>query len=182
MDNEAKIKHLIEIIKRYDGYTNSCNAKAAIILSYCMACTAGISFKAIDILSKSCKEDQYILIILSLTSISAILITLAASKKAYEAVYPKLDSGNSPYEKKSLIFFGDVSNLTGGREAYKKFWKDLSSNELLEDYSQQAYIMAKITNTKFSILSECISILIKYQIPAVFISLIILALSSAAIS
>lgn len=75
-----------------------------------------------------------------------------------------------------------MSNLIGGREAYKKFWKDLSSNDLLEDYSQQAYIMAKITNTKFSILSECINMLTKYQIPAVFISLITLALSSVALS
>lgn len=182
MDYEIKTKHLIEIIKRYDGYVNSCNAKAAIILSYCMACTAGISFKTIDIFSKSCKEDQLILAILSLASIASILITLIASKKAYEAVYPKLNSGNSSHEKKSLIFFGDVSNLIGGREAYTKLWIDLNPKDLLEDYSKQVYIMAKITNTKFSILSECIKILIKYQIPAVFFSLITLALSSAAIS
>lgn len=179
MENEIKTKHLIEIIKRYDTYVNSCNAKAAIILSYCMACIAGISFKTIDIFSKYCHEKSLIYIILAITFVVTIFFTLKSSKIAYEAIYPKLNNGNSSHEKKSMIFFRDVATINGGREAYIKFWEDLNSKDLLNDYSKQVFIMAKITNEKFSTLSECISIIKNKQIPSIFFSLFILALSSA---
>lgn len=78
-----------------------------------------------------------------------------------------------------MIFFADVASLNGGREAYIKFWEDLKSKDLLNDYSKQVFIMAKITNAKFAILSECISIIKNRQIPSIFASLFMLALSSA---
>ncbi|MFM0048355.1 hypothetical protein [Caballeronia grimmiae] len=47
-DHEDQQKLLLEIIKRYDSYTNSSNSKIAIILSYCMAYIGGVGFKLVD--------------------------------------------------------------------------------------------------------------------------------------
>lgn len=172
MKEEDKIKTLIEVIKRYDLYINSCNAKIAIILSYCMAYIGGVGFKAVDIFSKFNSDHLFVFIILFSVLVTSILVTLVAASKAYDALSPNINNGRATHEQPSLIFFGDVSEYIGGRDGYAKRWEDLSNKEMIIDLSHQAYVLAKIASLKFSYLSESIKLIVNRQLPMLFVTLL----------
>src|SRR4051812_5859834 len=115
-ENQQKL--LIEIIKRYDSYISATNSKVAVILSYCMAYIGGIAFKIIDLSGKP-HHDWIWWVALALAAASAA-VTLYAAYRAYEALNPQTPPGRAQHENPSIVFFGDVATLAGGRDGYVK--------------------------------------------------------------
>ena len=173
-ENQQKL--LIEIIKRYDSYIGSSNAKIAVILSYSMAYIGGVAFKIIDLSAKRSHDCTWWLAIV--ISSASVLVTLYAMYLAYRALNPQTPPGRAPHEQPSVIFFGDVANLVGGRDGYFQRIKEISDTEIVEDLARQAHVLAGIVSNKMAILNQSIDVLAKTQLPLCLLTIIALSLTT----
>lgn len=173
-DNQQKL--LIEIIKRYDGYIGATNAKIAVILSYSMAYVGGVAFKIIDLSAKRSHEwTWWLSLILAGASVAA---TLYAAYRAYEALNPQTPPGRGQHEKPSIVFFGDVANLVGGRDGYVNRINEITDTEIVEDLARQAHVLASIVSKKMNTLNVSIHALAKVQLPLSLLTIIVLCFTS----
>lgn len=169
--NDDNQKLLLEIIKRYDTYINSCNAKVAIILSYCMAYIGGLGLKLIDTPGKWQHDiNWWVIVILSMIS---FFITLKAAKQAYEAISPQMPSGREKYDPVSLIFFGDVARFPNGKIGYTQQILTSTKAKVIEDLAGQAHALATIADLKFRLLKKSINTIVEIQIPIFILILVI---------
>lgn len=174
-ENQQKL--LIEIIKRYDSYIGATNAKIAVILSYSMAYVGGVAFKIIDL---SAKRDHgwgwWLALTIAGISVTA---TLYAAYRAYEALNPQTPSGRALHEKPSIVFFGDVASLIGGRDGYVNRINEITDSEIVEDLARQAHVLANIVSKKMTILNGSIRAIAKVQLPLSLLSIVALCLIPA---
>lgn len=172
-ENQQKL--LIEIIKRYDVYIGAANAKVAVILSYCMAYIGGVAFKIIDLSAKR-NFDLMWWLALSIAGFS-IAATLFAASRAYQALNPQTPSGRAQHEVPSIIFFGDVAGLAGGRDQYVRRFNEISEAEIAEDLTRQAHVLAVIVSKKMTSINSSISALTKIQLPSSLATIVLLCLT-----
>lgn len=173
-ENQQKL--LIEIIKRYDGYIGATNTKIAVILSYSMAYVGGVAFKIIDLSAKRSQEwIWWLALILAGASVAA---TLYAAYRAYEALNPQTPPGRAQHENPSIVFFGDVANLAGGRDGYINRINEITDTETVEDLARQAHVLAIIVSKKMNTLNVSIHALAKVQLPLSLLTIIALCLTS----
>lgn len=172
-ENQQRL--LFEVIKRYDGYIAAANAKVAVVLSYSMAYIGGIVFKIIDL---SAKRTHNVIwcsaLILAALSIAA---TFYAAWRAYAALNPQTPPGRAQHEQPSIVFFGDVANLEGGRDGYVNRIKTISDAEIVNDLARQAFVLATIVCSKMGALKRSISVLVKVQLPLSLTTIILLCLT-----
>ena len=173
---ENRQKFLIEIIKRYDSYISSANAKIAVVLSYSMAYMGGVAFKIIDLSAKR-TQDCIWWIAIGVAGAS-VIATLYAVFRAYEALNPQTPSGRAQHEDPSIIFFGDVSSLTGGRDGYVMRINEICDEEIVEDLARQAHVLACIVTKKMSTLNKAIQALAMWQLPLSLLAIFFLCLTS----
>lgn len=174
-ENQQKL--LLEIIKRYDGYIGATNAKIAVIMAYSMAYVGGVAFKIIDLSAKRSHEwTWWLAILLAGASVAA---TLYAAYHAYEALNPQTPPGRAQHEKPSIVFFGDVANLAGGRDGYVTRINEITDTEIVEDLARQAHVLAGIISKKMAILNRSIRALAKVQLPLSLMTIIALCLTSS---
>lgn len=173
-DNQQKL--LLEIIKRYDGYIGATNTKIAVILSYCMAYVGGVAFKIIDLSAK--RNTDLIWWIALIVAAISVAATLYAAYHAYTALNPQTPPGRAQHEKPSIVFFGDVANLVGGRDGYVTRFKEISDNEIVEDLARQAHVLASIVSNKMGTLNRSIRTLAKVQLPLSLLTIIALCFTS----
>ncbi|WBX89162.1 Pycsar system effector family protein [Achromobacter mucicolens] len=160
---ESQQKLLWEIIKRYDAYINASNTKIAVILSYCMAYLGAIAFKGFDLLEQRCETwFWWATLVLALASVCA---TLYAIFQAYGALNPQTPPGRAGHEMPSIVFFGDVANLTGGRDGYVSRIREITESEVVEDLARQAHVLAGIVSKKMRALNASVRSLAKFQLP-----------------
>lgn len=162
---ENKQKILLEIIKRYDAYISAANTKIAVILSYAMAYIGGVTFKIIDINKNNQVISDYIYLGIWLLAAASVLATLFSAYKAYLALNPQTPSGRGDNEEASIIFFGDVAKMAGGRDAYVNRIVKIEDEEILKDLARQAYVLAGIVESKMLMLKNSIDALVTFQIP-----------------
>lgn len=174
---ESQQKLLFEVIKRYDGYIGATNTKIAVILSYCMAYVGGISFKIIDLSAKQSHDWAWWLVLIFAGA--SVAATLYAAYYAYEALNPQTPSGRAQHEKPSIIFFGDVANLVGGRDGYVNRINEITDTEIVEDLARQAHVLASIVSKKMTILNRSIRVLAKAQLPLSLVTIVMLCLTSS---
>lgn len=174
-ENQQKL--LLEIIKRYDGYIGTTNAKIAVILSYSMAYVGGIAFKIIDLSAKRNHEWMWWLALI--LAGASVATTLYAAYRAYEALNPQTPSGRAQHENPSIIFFGDVAGLSGGRDGYVTRIKEITDTEIVEDLARQVHVLAGIVSKKMGILNRSIHVLVKAQLPLSLLTIIALCLTSS---
>ncbi|WP_426339950.1 Pycsar system effector family protein [Pseudoduganella sp. S-14] len=173
---ESQQKLLIEIIKRYDSYIGATNAKIAVILSYSMAYIGGVAFKIIDLSAKQ-QHDGHWWLALVIAGIS-VAATLYGAFRAYEALNPQTPSGRAPHEKPSIVFFGDVASLVGGRDGYVNRINEISDSEIVEDLARQAHVLACIVSKKMKTLNGSIYVLARVQLPLSLATIFALCLTS----
>ncbi|MGL6176330.1 MAG: Pycsar system effector family protein [Vibrionaceae bacterium] len=173
-ENQQKL--LIEIIKRYDSYIASSNTKIAVVMSYSMAYIGGIAFKIIELSTK--RNHDYAWWLAIAIGAASILVTLCAIYFAYSALTPQTPPGRAPHEQPSIIFFGDVASLVGGRDGYLRKIKEISDTEVVEDLARQAYVLASIISNKMAILNLSISVLAKGQLPLFLFTIVTLCLTT----
>ncbi len=173
-ENQQKL--LLEIIKRYDVYIGATNAKIAVILSYCMAYVGGVAFKVIDLSAKRTADWSWWLSLLFAGA--SVAATLYAAHQAYEALNPKTPPGRAQHEQPSIVFFGDVANLAGGRDGYVNRINEITDSEIVEDLARQAHVMAGVVSEKMKTLNGSIRILAKAQLPLSLLTIFFLCLTT----
>ena len=172
---ERKSAFLFDVIKRYDHYIATTNFKVGLMMSFIGAIILGLTIRAMSItpIESGCSTTYYCAIT---TSILTITTALFASAKLLQAVFPNTKNYNG---KKSLIFFGGVSSYENGIEGYKKRVKSITPEELLEDLSEQAFILAEVTTEKFSTLKAAVNIIKFGTIPLLGASVLLLIVEGA---
>lgn len=177
-ENQQKL--LREIIKRYDAYINASNTKIAVILSYCMAYLGAIAFKVFDLLAQRCENWLWwAALALAFASVCA---TLYAIFRAYGALNPQTPPGRASHEEPSIVFFGDVANLIGGRDGYVTRIRDITEAEIVEDLARQAHVLAGIVTTKMNALNKSVRSLAKFQLPLGLLTVLAISWLSAGAS
>lgn len=175
VENQQKI--LLEIIKRYDSYISATNTKIAVILSYSMAYIGGIAFKIIDLSAK--RNHEWIWWFALGLAVLSIMATLYAAYLAYDGLNPQTPSGRAQHEEPSIIFFGDVANLVGGRDGYVNRIKKITDTEIIEDLARQAHVLSCIVSRKMGTLNKSIGVLAKIQLPLSLLTIATLCFTSS---
>lgn len=147
MKDEEKTKLLLEIIKRFDGYISSTNTKCTIYLSYFAASTGWLILSHLRLPPLPVSNH---LSLCSTLILSAIVITssLILTIKALQVIFPITKSNSTTNNGHSLIYYGDISRRKPN--AYTEEILNLDSLSSIKDLSEQAHILAVITNNKFN--------------------------------
>lgn len=163
---------LFEVLKRYDHYIATTNFKVALLMSFIGIVVFGISSKTIEQdLSKLSSNTLYFFIFTVAITITSSLI---AASYLLRVVFP--NTSNENLDKKSLIFFGDVSSCENGSSGYSKKVKEVSQHDINDDLAKQAFTLAHIVSKKFEMLKKSVNIIIKFTIPSLFTTLATLIL------
>lgn len=172
---EEQKKLLLEIIRRYDVYVGTTNSKIAVILSYSVAYVFGVAVKFADLLEKhNCGLTWWFAVLFVCSSAA---VTLYAAYVAYEALNPLMPSGRAQHESPSIIFFGDVSGLVGGRDGYVRRIMEITDVEIVEDLARQAHILACVVAKKMETLNRAVCVVAKVQMPLSVLAVIALCLT-----
>tara|TARA_R100001460_G_scaffold52229_1_gene91037 strand:- start:2783 stop:3328 length:546 start_codon:yes stop_codon:yes gene_type:complete len=172
---EGKSAFLLDVIKRYDHYIATTNFKIGLMMSFIGVVALGLTIRAMSITptQTSCNTAYYLAIT---TSVLTIATALFSSAKLLQALSPNTKSLN---EKKSLIYFGDVSKHKNGIEGYKASIENITPEEILQDLAEQAFILAEVATEKFEILKTAVNTLKFGTIPLLGISILLLIAEGA---
>lgn len=147
--NEKKeiIQQLRTNIGRYDSYYDSVNTKARFLMFFAVFIIGTVILQAnkfADGITNSCLlYAQVSSIIIVLLCCFYLLILIIKS------IFPYLDNGNKDLtEKTSLIYFGDVAN-SGSIKNYQDRVKAEDLESMIDDLSQQCYLLSKGLRDKF---------------------------------
>ncbi len=139
MDDSAKITLIMDIIKRYDNYIASTNAKASLIIALNTLILGTILLKFGEIISFYCS--------LMVRDVVGILLALIAASSllslffVFSVVYPYF-GGKSDNERQesSIIYFGCVAEMNCLE--YLEKLNSLTIDKLIADLAEQASILA----------------------------------------
>jgi hypothetical protein len=162
---EEKIILVFEVIKRYDTYIVSTNAKASLIIAFnsVILGTTLLKFGNIIAFYTYAWVEGFVGLILALVTGSCIL----SLTFIFSVVYPYF--GRKTDEEKqqnSLVYFGSVRHMSG--EDYLERLRKSSQEELAADLSHQVTILADGLQEKM--------IKIRRSISAIIFSLILIFL------
>lgn len=156
-----KIDYLFEIIKRFDFYTNSTNAKASLIIAWNGVLIGTVLLKYSEILSIF--QTVYwakitVIFFLLLIGISGAISNLFI----FWGVFPFLrKSSKAPtgkiLESESAIFFGSVAQLDA--KTYHDKILNSDATDLLTDLTDQAATIAQGLNNKMKLIRISLSII-----------------------
>lgn len=142
MDRNQKYGHAQFIIDRYDHYNDSVNNKGAFYIALNTFLLGGLCVGFIN-LYKEVDQTNYLwtlIIIFGLCSVLSTVLTIIA-------INPFLVSGNKDSKRRSLIFFGSVSEYQ--RENYLKAFLDQDEDRMTDDTINQAWLLAKGLTGKY---------------------------------
>jgi len=145
LDTDSKMIFIQDVIKRYDNYIISTNAKASLIIAFNSLIIGTVLLKFGDITSfyNSSEVEGAVGLFLVLISISSLFSLYFVFSVVYPYFGGKTDDEN---QQNSLVYFGSVCKLSG-RE-YLDRLETCSNTELIEDLTMQANILAKGLNSK----------------------------------
>jgi len=171
---KEKIAFLFDVLKRYDHYIGTTNFKVGLMMSFLGTIILGLVIRVI-----SPAPDQNttgcLYISVKIFTVLTILCAIVAAIKLLMAVFPNT---NNPVNKKSLIFFGDVSSCENGSDGYFERIKDSEIDDLLKDLSNQTYAVAGVVSEKFRILKLAVRIIIFAVMPLLTVTLLLLIAES----
>lgn len=148
-----KISILLDVIKRYDTYITSTNAKASLIIAFNSLIIGTVLLKFGDI--TNLYPTPSIQTVAKIFLVFITVSTLLSLFFVFGVVYPFF--GNASEDKlqsSSLIYFGSVSEMS--HIEYFESFSSASLEQLLKDLSAQAIILAsglkqKMTKMRSSI-------------------------------
>jgi len=145
LDANSKLDFIIDVIKRYDNYIISTNAKASLIIAFNSLILGTVLLKFGDIISfyNSPGIRGVVGVLLVLTSVSSVLSLFFVFSVVYPYLGSKIDDED---QKSSLVYFGSVSKMDG--KEYLNHLEICSIQELTKDLTVQATIIARGLNSK----------------------------------
>jgi hypothetical protein len=162
------------IIQRFDSYYNASNTKGSFFLGFSTFLCGAIVASYKSLLTLIEPGNTGVILFFNILTISIICLCSISILIVCIAIKPYLTSGNSSKEKyHSLIFFGSIAEYD--EDEYAQKVKDYSDDELLEDMSKQACILAKGLSKKYNLLFWA-SWLIPVKILLIIILIIIVIL------
>lgn len=175
-EEEEKIKHLLEVLKRIDSYILSTNQKSAIVISYCAAVVGWLSINLNKILS-----EIELPLLFGVGMVSAIILILSSCYCIWLAVAVVLPvTGSSAVRRNgdSAIYFGDVASTKWGGSGYVTKLKQLKQTEFVDDLAQQVFSVSTIADAKFSKIQEMTKVLRLGGILSLGVFLLVLLINS----
>lgn len=145
LKDASKIPLLLDVIKRYDNYIISTNAKASLIIAFNSLILGTVILKFGDIISfygslRIREVVGFLLVIMSASSLLSLFFV-------FNVVYPYLGStADDKKQRTSLIYFGSVSKMSG--QEYLDCLENGTIEELTADLAEQAIILAEGLNKK----------------------------------
>ena len=134
-----KVSFLLDIIKRYDTYIVSTNAKASLIIAFNSLILGAVLLKFGDIIGFYSTPNIKTFVGFILLTITAT--TLLSLFFVFQVVYPFFgNTSDNKRQKSSLIYFGSVSNMSA--DEYMDKISKSSLDQIIEDLSAQATILA----------------------------------------
>jgi len=145
MDADSKLVFILDVIKRYDNYIISTNAKASLIIAFNSIILGTVLLKFGDIISfyNSSGIRGAVGLLLVLISASSLLSLFFVFSVVYPYFGSKTDDGNQQH---SLVYFGSVSKISG--QEYLNRLEICSIEGLIKDLTEQATILARGLNAK----------------------------------
>jgi hypothetical protein len=145
MDADSKLVFILDVIKRYDNYIVSTNAKASLIIAFNSLILGTVLLKFGDIISfyNSSGVRGVVGLLLVLISASSLLSLFFVFSVVYPYFGSKADDEN---QQNSLVYFGSVSKLNG--QEYLNRLEICSIEELIKNLTVQATILARGLNSK----------------------------------
>ncbi len=146
-DTMGKIEFLFDVIRRYDTYILSTNAKASLIIAFNSLILGTILMRFGEIITfYSCLESKllvgFLLILITISSLVSLFYV-------FEVVYPYLDDITDKTNKNnSLIYFGSVSKMSSSE--YLDQIEKSSQQDIINDLAGQAVILSKGLNKKMT--------------------------------
>lgn len=161
MDADFKLVFIIDVIKRYDNYIISTNAKASLIIAFNSLILGIVLLKFGDIISFYNFSGIRVVVglLLALISASSLLSLFFVFSVVYPYFGSKTDDEN---QQNSLVYFGSVSKING--QEYLNRLEIGSVEELIKDLTEQATILARGLNSKM--------LKMRYSIKAITFSLV----------
>lgn len=140
----TKVSLILDVIKRYDNYIVSTNAKASLIIAFNSLIFGTVLLKYGDIISFYCSSGirgfvGFLLVLISASSLLSLFFV-------FNVVYPYFGSTTDDKEQTSLIYFGSVSKMSG--QEYLDCLERGTIEELTADLAEQATILAEGLNKK----------------------------------
>lgn len=172
---EDKCTFLFDVLKRYDHYIGTTNFKVGLLMSFVAAIILGLSIRII-LMGPSESDCDYLYFAASASSVLTILLSLIAAIHLLRVVLPNSKT-NKGY--KSMIFYGDVLATDNGADGYAKKVKEATPEEILEDLSKQAFMVAEIVSEKFRVLKVAVNIAVYGVVPMLAVSLLLLIFNGA---
>lgn len=134
-----KVSLLLDIIKRYDTYIVSTNAKASLIIAFNSLVLGTALLKFVDIIGFYSTPNLKAFVGFILLVITAS--TLLSLFFVFKVVYPFFgNTSDNKLQKSSLLYFGTVSNMSA--DEYMAEISKVSLDQIIEDLSAQATILA----------------------------------------
>lgn len=152
--SKYKISFLLDVIRRYDTYIVSTNAKASLIIAFNSLVMGAILLRFGDIIAFYSSPGMKVTVGFLLVVISAS--TLLSLFFVFRVVYPFLGNVTDEKDQKpSLIFFGSVAKMS--TKEYMENISKASLYQLIDDLSSQATILASGLNEKMLKMRRSIS-------------------------
>lgn len=157
-----KIALLLDIIKRYDTYIVSTNAKASLIIAFNSLILGTVLLKFGDIIGFYATQNTktfvgFILLIITASTLLSLFFV-------FQVVYPFFGTtSDNKKQKSSLIYFGSVSNMSA--DEYAENITNTSLTDIIKDLSTQATVLAgglqdKMLKMRYSIKSITLTMLL----------------------
>lgn len=153
-----KASFLFDVLKRYDQYIATANAKANLLFAFIGVVVFGVVLRisTLSELGLSCFT-----ILFSIVSLLTILACLYSAWLLIDIVLPDLSTDSN---SQSLMFFGDVAQNDKAQE-YIDLVEIATSKQLLNDLSTQVYFVAKVTKNKFDKLTKASNVVKFFVLP-----------------
>ena len=139
INDSAKITLIMDVIKRYDNYIVSTNAKASLIIAFNSLILGTVLLKFSDIIYFNCS-------LIAKVAVGFLLVLISASSLfslffVFIVVYPYFGrKADEEEQETSLIYFGSIAKMSG-REYFENL-DMVTIEELVADLSEQAVILA----------------------------------------
>ncbi len=163
---------LWKVIGRFDLYIGSINAKAALLIAFNTFVTGSIVLKGQEVgVLFGTHRVAYALAVIALliTAMSSFVSTWLT----FRVIRPYLDSPRQPTQYHSAIFFNHVAEHEQP-DHYQTAVSTLDAAGWVKDLAAQAHALARGLKVKFATIRQAIDIILRVQIPALGLVILLL--------
>lgn len=161
-----KADFLFDVLKRYDQYIATANAKANLLFAFIGVVIFGIVIRLSTLgeMGTTCFT-----VLFSTIALLTVLACLYSAWLLIDIVLPDLSTDSN---SQSLIFFGDVAQNNTAQE-YIGLIETAKNKQLLNDLGTQVYYMARVARDKFDKLTKASNVVKFFVLPLLLLLIVL---------